>query len=176
MKRLLGSGLGVGFLPVAPGTWASAVVCGAFFVLWWFRPGLLEGGGVWWVPLAASVAFSIVSVLLGGMNEGKESASGGESAVPEGDKPGDPRWFVLDEYAGQSVALAGTGLISIPLEIVISFVFFRLLDIIKPWPVRSGEMLPRGWGVTFDDLLAGTGAMIIRIAAAWLWCTWRSGG
>jgi phosphatidylglycerophosphatase A len=34
------------------------------------------------------------------------------------------------------------------------FLLFRCFDILKPWPVRQSQMLPAGWGVTMDDLLA----------------------
>lgn len=34
------------------------------------------------------------------------------------------------------------------------FVAFRFFDVVKPWPVRQSQALPRGWGVTVDDVLA----------------------
>jgi phosphatidylglycerophosphatase A len=34
------------------------------------------------------------------------------------------------------------------------FVLFRFFDVLKPWPVRESQILPGGWGVTVDDVLA----------------------
>ena len=31
---------------------------------------------------------------------------------------------------------------------------FRFFDIAKPWPVRQSQVLPGGWGITIDDVLA----------------------
>jgi phosphatidylglycerophosphatase A len=50
------------------------------------------------------------------------------------------------------------GLLMLPdgtLYIAGAFILFRLLDIIKPWPIRQLEQLPKGWGVMLDDMLAG---------------------
>jgi phosphatidylglycerophosphatase A len=43
---------------------------------------------------------------------------------------------------------------------------FRLFDIWKPWPVRQLQELPRGWGVTTDDLLA---AVYVNLVAGIFW-------
>jgi phosphatidylglycerophosphatase A len=36
-----------------------------------------------------------------------------------------------------------------------AFICFRILDIVKPWPIRRLERLPGGLGIMADDLLAG---------------------
>lgn len=77
----------------------------------------------------------------------------------------DPGSFVLDEVAGYLVALlwlpAGT---ERWLVLALAFVAFRIFDISKPWPVRSLERLPRGWGVMADDLAAGVYAnLVVRL-------------
>ena len=47
--------------------------------------------------------------------------------------------------------------------IAAAFVCFRLLDIVKPWPIRRLEKLPGGWGIMSDDLLAGVyGAVLLN--------------
>jgi len=47
------------------------------------------------------------------------------------------------------------------------FFWFRVFDILKPWPVRRLERLPEGWGIMADDLLAGVYAHIaLRITLA----------
>ena len=48
---------------------------------------------------------------------------------------------------------------------VLGFLWFRLFDILKPWPVRPFEKLPTGTGIMSDDLVAGV------YAALCLWGT-----
>ena len=38
---------------------------------------------------------------------------------------------------------------------------FRIFDILKPWPIRSSQALPAGWGITIDDFLAAIYVLII---------------
>jgi phosphatidylglycerophosphatase A len=76
----------------------------------------------------------------------------------------DPKPFVLDEVAGQWLAL-----IAIPfhstgglfLAVTTQFFLFRFFDIVKPPPARQAESLPFGWGVVTDDLAAGVYANIV---------------
>lgn len=65
----------------------------------------------------------------------------------------DPKEVVIDEVAGFMVSI-----LYIPLElryIIVAFILFRLFDISKPFFVKSFEKLPKGWGITFDDVAAG---------------------
>ena len=69
----------------------------------------------------------------------------------------DPGFVVIDEVAGQLVAL-------IPMRpdwkhAVIALVLFRLFDIFKPWPIRRLEELPEGTGIMLDDIAAGVLAL-----------------
>lgn len=75
----------------------------------------------------------------------------------------DPGEVVVDEVLGQWMtyapftALAGW-------ELFAGFIFFRLFDITKPWPVRASEnWLPTGYGIMVDDAVAAVYAM----AALW---------
>jgi phosphatidylglycerophosphatase A len=67
--------------------------------------------------------------------------------------------IVIDEMAGFLVALY-----FIPFtasSLVLGFVLFRLMDIVKPFPIKRLESaLPGGWGVVGDDLLAGAYANV----------------
>ena len=66
----------------------------------------------------------------------------------------DPGRIVIDEAAGQLIALYGlTGLDW--LHIGLAFAGFRFFDIVKPWPINVSQRLPGGWGVVIDDVLAG---------------------
>ena len=84
----------------------------------------------------------------------------------------DPGAFVLDEVAGQLIALLP--LIGAPLPLRgagLAFALFRALDIGKPWPLRRLEELPGGVGIMADDLAAGALAaagIVAARAAGWL--------
>lgn len=68
-------------------------------------------------------------------------------------KRDDPGQAVVDEVAGQLLTLLGTGATWI--GVVIGFLVFRVLDIIKPPPARQFEALQGGVGIMADDLMAG---------------------
>jgi phosphatidylglycerophosphatase A len=128
---------GVGYLPFAPGTWGAT----AALPLWWLMSHL----GPWGYGLAFALLLA-VSLLVAG---------------PAQDLLGrvDHEAIVIDEVVGLLVALAGT-----PLNWkwgLLGFVLFRVLDILKPWPIR---WLSRGTGgleVVADDVAAG---VITRLA------------
>jgi phosphatidylglycerophosphatase A len=70
----------------------------------------------------------------------------------------DPQFVVIDEVAGQMIAL-----IAVPLAwktFLAGFILFRAFDIIKPPPVRQLEKLPDGTGIMLDDVAAGIFALI----------------
>jgi len=46
-------------------------------------------------------------------------------------------------------------------NIFVGFILFRFFDIVKPWPVNRIQLLPRGWGVMMDDVLAGIYSLLI---------------
>src|SRR5258705_3799712 len=71
----------------------------------------------------------------------------------------DPQYVVIDEVAGQLVAL-----IAVPLAwktFLAGLVLFRVFDILKPPPVRQLERLPEGIGIVVDDLGAGLYALVV---------------
>jgi len=71
----------------------------------------------------------------------------------------DPQFVVVDEVAGQLIAL-----IAVPLAwktFLAGFILFRAFDIIKPPPVRQLEKLPEGIGIVLDDVAAGIYALVI---------------
>jgi phosphatidylglycerophosphatase A len=82
----------------------------------------------------------------------------------------DPGPVVIDEVAGQwltcmvplAAGLVGSDWRSVSATAGAAFVLFRLLDVIKPWPVDRLERLPGAWGVMLDDLAAGVlaGALV----------------
>lgn len=132
--RRIASGFGLGFAPKAPGTVASAaaVILGAALLR--FVPALL--------PLATLVAIILGMWAIRAV--GKEL--GGEV--------GDPGWIVIDEVAGQWVALLGLTRFSL-VGVAAGFLIFRLLDITKPGPVGWADRQSGPAAVMGDDLVAG---------------------
>jgi len=128
--RLVVSGLGLGFLPKAPGTWGSvgAAAVGCLLLPW---PGAL---------LLAAAAASLA----------------GFWAIPGvvPDRDADPNWVVIDEVAGQWIAMLGLGQLSW-YGVAIAFAGFRLLDITKPGPIGWADRQPGAFGIMADDMLAG---------------------
>lgn len=161
LRRLLGCGFGAGRMPIAPGTWGSAVTIVVMAALHgvqgWF-PGLLPdsvtASDSRTAPLAWAFAFAVIYML--GVRIGhRASADWGEE---------DPGAFVLDEVVGQGIALFPLlGLLPGPLPAlptVAAFFLFRIFDVIKPPPCRRLEALPGGLGIMADDLMAGAYAAV----------------
>ena len=66
----------------------------------------------------------------------------------------DPQRVVVDEVAGMLVTMLPMGALSWP-AVGVGFVIFRVLDIVKPWPVRAAEACKGGCGIVLDDVVAG---------------------
>ena len=66
----------------------------------------------------------------------------------------DPGQVVMDEVVGQMLTF-----LLIPHAtwkwLVGGFLLFRAFDIVKPFPARQAERIPRGWGIMLDDVIAG---------------------
>ncbi len=127
---LLATSLGLGLCRPWPGTWGSAGGVALFAALQPFPPMIRL---VFYVLLlAAAIAAS--------------TRTGNELGDP------DHQAIVVDETLGMSLTLEAAGAF---LLWPFAFVLFRLFDIWKPWPVRlAGDVLPGGWGVMADDVLA----------------------
>ncbi len=81
----------------------------------------------------------------------------------------DPGAVVLDEVAGQwlaaTVLVLTRPVVLAPGALAVSFLLFRVFDVLKPWPVRRLERLPGGVGITADDLAAGVLAGLVHVVA-----------
>jgi phosphatidylglycerophosphatase A len=87
------------------------------------------------------------------------------TAVAQASGRKDPQWVVIDETAGQLIALIG-----VPLAwktFLAGLILFRVFDILKPPPVRQLERLPRGTGIMMDDVAAGLCALAVMHLLLW---------
>lgn len=136
---LLGSGLGCGLAPVAPATVASFAAMALYYILPVSQDSII-------LYLMVGVGF-----VLGVWATGTLSTAG---------RP-DPSLAVMDEVIG----MWATCLLlpkSIP-WLAAAFICFRILDVVKPWPINRLERLPGGLGIMADDLAAGLlGALILN--------------
>jgi phosphatidylglycerophosphatase A len=136
---LVSSFLGIGHLPVAPGTWTSLAVV-LLYKFFLFRLA-------WPYYLLVFLIVFFIGVLASSLMSSRLNNK-------------DPRTVVIDEAAGQLLPLF---LLSPEWPLLgISFLLFRFFDIAKPFPIRKIENMPSGWGIMLDDIVAGlyTGIII----------------
>ena len=135
--RFIAAGFGTGYAPFAAGTVASAaaVVVGAGLLL--LSP--------WLLAVAAALA-----------------TFGGYIAVRRAAIEGDPGWVVIDEFAGQWIALLALARPTIP-GLIAAFILFRIFDITKLGPVGWADRRHGAFGIMADDVIAGIIAAILLI-------------
>lgn len=138
---LLGTTLGTGFSPVAPGTVGSLVA----FVLW-----LLVGAHS--IQAALLTGILLVPAAIAG-------ASAGEALWGH-----DPSRVNIDEVLGSWIAFLPAGG-SLVLAIA-ALVLFRVFDILKPWPVCVFDRIEGATGVVLDDVCAGLMAAVLVLVGA----------
>jgi phosphatidylglycerophosphatase A len=152
--RAIATCLGIGNLPQAPGTWASA----AAIALAW---ALHAAGGFWALGLAtmalAVLGYRATARLLDGRAD-------------------DPPEIVIDELAGMLIALwplsIGLSHMGAAWHVwpwpgwVLAFLLFRFFDIVKPPPVSWANRVSGPLGVMLDDIVAGVLTASIAVIAA----------
>ena len=143
----LASGCGSGYLRPAPGTWASAIACLALWLL----------GNFWQPSIIAAVAIALLMLLLGSLCAQRAGKIWRQH---------DDGRIVIDEYLGIWISL-----LALPWDataMLLAFVFFRVFDIWKPFPVSYfDKRWANGWGVMLDDVVAGIYANISIHALLW---------
>ena len=135
--------MGVGYLPVAPGTFGSLATVPFLFALSYYA-----------VPVVFLIPIFIL-ILAGG--------SFASEYVCKKHHIEDPGWIVIDEFLGLFVAWLFYPTHNL-LYLGILFGFFRLFDIKKIWPINLiDQKLKNGFGVMADDLVAGIYAGICSL-------------
>jgi len=143
MRRLakaIASVCGIGYINKGAGTVTSVATCFVWFLIPAFPTGIQLSLSL--IVLSAGLWSSTVVEKIWGKDDNK---------------------IVIDEVAGMIIAL-----IFIPVEIkfiVTALILFRFFDILKPLGIKKLELLPFGWGVMADDVVAGIYSLaIIKIA------------
>lgn len=129
---LISSGFGVGYSPIFPGTLASLVI---LIPTWFIKEKFNLNIFIFFILFLTIISIYVISTVIKEM------------------KNKDPKFIVLDEYIGQSVALIFCR--QDFLDYLIAFIGFRFLDILKPFPINYIDKIKNAYGVVFDDLLAG---------------------
>jgi len=136
----IATSLGVGYIPIASGTWGSAA-------------GLLL-----WAALPATTSVQAIAIVLlfviGSWSAGVAETHFGKT---------DPGEVVVDEVMGMLITLFMTGVGW--RGAIAGFFLFRLFDVVKPPPARRFEHLPGGVGVMADDAMAAIYANLVLRAA-----------
>jgi len=134
---------GVGYAPVAPGTFGSA----AGLVLWALLPH----------TMAAQAAAIVITFALG---------SWGGTVAEHHFGRVDPGQVVIDEVMGMLITLF-LNPVGWP-GAILGFLLFRVSDVVKPWPANKLEALPGGVGVMADDAMAAVYANGALHLVIWL--------
>ncbi len=138
--HLVATGLLSGHSPFAPGTAGSAV-------------GLVLFVPLVWASLPVQLGLCAALFFVGVFAAARVARRVGLE---------DPGIVVVDEVLGMWLSILG--LPFTPLVVILGFLLFRVLDILKPYPAAALEHLPGGWGIMADDVAAGIYAnLLLRV-------------
>lgn len=146
MEKFLGSGFYSGFSPAVSGTVGSAVA-----IIIYLIPGFEE----LYVIIPVSLIFFFYGIYVGSKFEIKYGK--------------DPSECTIDEFVGTWISL-----IALPKTvwiITVTFLLWRILDIIKPPPARNLENKKGGFGIMIDDVVSGFYTLIIMHLVVYLFGT-----
>ena len=138
IAKLIASCLGIGYIKKGAGTAAALFYC----LLWWV-------GKIGESSIMLQLAI-IILLFFGGVWSATllEKKWGHDSAR-----------VVIDEVVGMAITL-----LLVPTSwppVLVGFLLFRVLDIVKPLGIKTMEKLNAGWGVMMDDVLAALYAFIL---------------
>ncbi|MBK7142140.1 MAG: phosphatidylglycerophosphatase A [bacterium] len=141
LTKMLATGFYTGYAPVA-GTVGTIPA----WLIGWFLLGQNQ-----WLLIGAAAIVTIASVYV---------ATQAEHIFGH-----DAKSIVIDEWAGMWVTF-----IFLPHTLtayIIAFFTFRVFDVLKLPPAAQAEKLPRGWGITADDVVAGIQANLATHVVLW---------
>jgi phosphatidylglycerophosphatase A len=143
---------GVGYLPLAPGTWGSMVGVAIYLLFAWLETSATTKFSGWSEAQISAWIYAFNAVILTAFCLLGIWGAGHSTKLF---KQKDPSEAVVDEVMGQLITC-----LFIPFTfswqlILAGFLLFRLFDIWKPYPIDALQNLPAGLGVCADDILAG---------------------
>lgn len=139
----------MGYLPVAPGTWASLLA----MLIWVLLP--IQSAVI--RTIIVSSAF-LVGIYVSNLSELRSGIS-------------DPSYVVIDEVAGMWLALLLLPRIEYPQSLIwalIAFAVFRIFDITKVFPINKLENMSGGFGIMMDDIAAGLFTAVLLNLFIWI--------
>lgn len=139
----MGSGFYTGFSPIVSGTVGSLAAIAIY---------LIPGFENLYVIVPAALIFFVYGVFVGDKFE-----------IQYGK---DPSECTIDEIVGTWISLIG-----LPKTIwivTITFVIWRILDIVKPPPARNIEKIKGGLGIMLDDVISGIYTLFIMHLVVYL--------
>ena len=157
---------GIGYFKYAPGTAASFITCLIYYILW-LSDFSLHSNKIYLVFFLIIILFYSIIII---------------DKLSHLFKKKDPREIVVDEFVGQSIPLMsfifsadtfvpiGEKTDNLIIFILLSFVLFRLFDIVKPFPINIvDKKMKNGVGVMLDDIIAGIYSTIVIYIIYGLW-------
>ncbi len=163
---------GVGYLPLAPGTWGSLVGIGVYASVhgaamkFFFITG--EGRNL----TLLHVYYGVIAVELVAIFAIASAGTWAASRTEKLSARKDPSKVVIDEVVGQFIALMPVPFVlgSAWWTAILAFILFRFFDIVKPYPARRLESLDAGLGIMADDIVAGVyAAIVVAVAVVISW-------
>jgi len=140
LALLWGTGFGTGYSPVVSGTVGTLVGIPLYLLFHRVFFGLFGTAVGLALYLAATTALFFAGVIAANRLEKRFQSK-------------DPSQVVADEVVGYLVAACAIA--PSLASVTVTFVLFRIFDIVKPFPARRSERLPGGWGIMVDDIWAG---------------------
>jgi phosphatidylglycerophosphatase A len=130
--KLVATSLGIGYIGKGAGTVAAVACCICWYLAW--------AGAYQQIP---AVIITVIILFVGVWSSNKVVPLWGE----------DPARVVIDEVAGMCISM-----LFLPVNVkyvLCALLLFRFFDIVKPLYIKKMELLPGGWGIMMDDVLAG---------------------
>ena len=139
INKQISTCFGIGFIPIAPGTFGSLTALPAAWII-------CEFGGNFLLLFFTLIVF-IIGVYTSHQYSKKISQK-------------DPSSIVIDEVAGQLLVLSISSISF--LDYLLCFIFFRFFDITKIWPIKVfDKKITGGIGIMLDDILAASYSIIV---------------
>ena len=135
---------GLGYVSKSPGTLASFLI----LIPLWFTIEKYYSMIIFFIIFFTIISYLILKKILTKL------------------KNKDPSYIIIDEYIGQTVAILFCN--QNIFEFFLAFIFFRVFDILKPFPINYFDKKKNAYGLIMDDILAGLFSGFVIILVKWI--------